>query len=69
MKKIVFATSNPTKAKRFSKGLLENGIEIMSLKDIDIETMSKAVGRKCGIISVNDKSFAEAIKGGYANDQ
>lgn len=46
-----------------------NNISLISLKDIDIEAMSKAVGRKCGIISVNDKSFAEAIKGGYANDQ
>jgi len=36
MKKIVFATGNPTKAKRFSKGLLENDIEILSLKDLDI---------------------------------
>ena len=36
MKKIVFATNNPTKAKRFSKGLLENNIEVLSLKDLDI---------------------------------
>lgn len=36
MKKIVFATGNPTKAKRFSKGLLENNIEVLSLKDLDI---------------------------------
>lgn len=37
MKKIVFATGNPTKAKRFSKGLMQNGIEILSLKDLGIE--------------------------------
>ena len=46
-----------------------NNISLVSLKDADIEAVSKAVGRKCGIISVNDKSFAEAIEGGYANDQ
>ncbi len=46
-----------------------NNIPLIILNDIDIETVSKAVGRKCGIISVNDKSFAEAIRGGYANDQ
>lgn len=37
MKKIVFATSNETKAKRFSKGLLEKGIEVLSLRDLDIK--------------------------------
>lgn len=37
MKKIVFATGNPTKAKRFSKGLMQNGIEVLSLKDLGIE--------------------------------
>ena len=37
MKKIVFATSNESKAKRFSKGLLEKEIEVLSLKDIDIK--------------------------------
>ena len=36
MKKIVFATGNPTKAKRFSKRLLENNVEVLSLKDLDI---------------------------------
>ena len=35
MKKILFATGNPTKAKRFSKGLQENGIEVITLQDID----------------------------------
>ena len=44
-------------------------VPFIVLTDADIEALSKAVGKKCGIISVNDKSFAEAIKGGYANDQ
>ena len=44
-------------------------IPFIVLTDTDIGALSKAVGKKCGIISVNDKSFAEAIKGGYANDQ
>lgn len=33
--KILFATGNDKKAKRFSKGLLEREIEVISLKDID----------------------------------
>ncbi len=37
MKQILFATGNPSKAKRFSKGLQEKGIELITLKDIDIE--------------------------------
>lgn len=37
MKKILFATGNPTKAKRFSVGLLKNDIEVLSLKDLNIE--------------------------------
>ena len=35
MKKVLFATGNQSKSKRFSKGLLEKGIEVLSLKDID----------------------------------
>lgn len=37
MKKIVFATGNPTKAKRFSKGLSEYDIEVLSLKDLNLD--------------------------------
>ena len=37
MKKVLFATGNPSKAKRFSKGLNENGIEVITLSDIDKE--------------------------------
>ena len=37
MKKVLFATSNPSKAIRFSKGLAEKGIEVITLKDINAE--------------------------------
>ena len=37
MKKILFATGNETKAKRFSNGLQEKGIEVITLKDINTE--------------------------------
>ena len=37
MKQIIFATSNESKAKRFSKGLKELGIEVLSLRDIDVK--------------------------------
>ena len=46
-------------------------IELMVLDDIDIITLSVAVGRKCGVLSVNDSSFAEAIRnmGGNVYDK
>ena len=34
---LLFATGNATKAKRFSKGLKERGIEVITLKDINKE--------------------------------
>lgn len=37
LKKVVFATGNPSKVKRFSKGLLKNNIELLSLKDLNID--------------------------------
>lgn len=35
MKQILFATANESKVKRFQKKLLENNIEMLTLKDID----------------------------------
>lgn len=35
MKKVLFATGNESKAKRFKKGLLENNIEIITINDIE----------------------------------
>ncbi len=48
--------------------------EHICLGDYDIQAVTTAVGRKCGILSVNDSSFADAIKkalaqGGIANDK
>lgn len=37
MKKILFVTGNASKAKRFSEGLLEEGIEVLTLQDVDID--------------------------------
>ena len=37
MKNVLFATGNTSKSKRFSKGLQEKGIKVISLKDIDSE--------------------------------
>lgn len=45
MKQVLFATGNPSKAKRFSKGLQEKGIEVITLKDIDIEVEIEENGK------------------------
>lgn len=37
------------------------GVEHIAFQGIDIKTVSDAVGRKCGILSVNDKGFAESM--------
>lgn len=37
-------------------------VKVTVLDDTNIDTLSHAVGRKCGILSVNDKGFAEAIE-------
>lgn len=51
----------------------KSGVKLITPKGVDIFTISNAVGRKCGVISVNDKGFAEAIclnfVGGNANDE
>ena len=44
MKQIVFATTNPTKAKRFSKGLSKYDIEVLSLKDLNLKLDSDENG-------------------------
>lgn len=45
MKQILFATSNKSKSKRFSEGLLKNNIEVLNLKDINIKLEDKEDGK------------------------
>ncbi|MEG1495742.1 MAG: non-canonical purine NTP pyrophosphatase [Bacilli bacterium] len=45
MKKILFATSNETKSKRFSKGLLEKDIEVINLKDLNLKLDDEENGK------------------------
>lgn len=36
-------------------------VRVIDLEQIDMQTLSHAVGRKCGIISVNDESFTSGL--------
>lgn len=47
----------------------KNNIEVLTLKEIGIADFSKAVGHKCGIISVNEKGFAQSLKEEILNDK
>ena len=39
----------------------KNAVRVLNLAGFDIETVSHAVGHKCGILSVNDSGFADAL--------
>lgn len=41
------------------------GVKHIILEDIDMKAVSDAVGRRCGIISVNDSGFADACAARY----
>lgn len=69
-KLIIVASDVSEKSQKEIRFLSSNkDINVITLESITIETVSNAVGRKCGIISVNDSGFADAILGGYANEQ
>ena len=51
----------------------KKNVPVKVFEEFDIQTLSDAVGRKCGIISVNDSAFADALTkacmiGGNANE-
>lgn len=45
MKKILFATTNPSKATRFSDGLNKHDIEVISLADLDLDVSVSEDGK------------------------
>ena len=51
----------------------KTGVKVFVLENTDTEAVSKALGKRCGIVSVNDDSFSKAIiekleLGGTAQD-
>ncbi len=73
--KLVFVCFDisPKSQKEITFQCNKKSVSTIVLGDYDIRSVSDAVGRNCGIISVNDSSFAgalaEQIKGGNANDK
>lgn len=41
----------------------KSSVRVITLDDCNIETLSGAVGKKCGILSVNDGGFSDGIIG------
>ena len=41
----------------------KNNVRVVTLEDCNIETLSHAVGKKCGMLSVNDIGFRDGIVG------
>ena len=46
---------------------MKNNVRVITLDDCNIIALSAAVGKKCGIISLNDSSFADGINGAINN--
>ena len=44
-------------------------IEVLTLKNVDIFTLSNSIGHKCGVISVNETGFAKSLKEEILNDK
>lgn len=57
---IVVAADVSAKSLKEIKFFAEEKAEVIEIS-CDKETLSHAVGKKCGIISVNDKGFSESI--------
>ena len=70
---LVCCDISPKSQKEITFQCNKKSVSTYVLDDYDIQSVSDAVGRNCGIISVNDSSFADAlseqIKGGNANDK
>ena len=47
----------------------KTGVEVLTLKTVDIFTLSNSIGHKCGVISVNETGFAKSLKEEILNDK
>ena len=70
---IIAEDISPKSRKEIAFFAEKKGIKYITTEGIDIKAVSDAVGRKCGIISVNDSGFADTcaayLQGGMANDR
>lgn len=74
-KLVITACDVSQKSRKEAAFFAEKGsVKLLTLERLDIRTLSDAVGRRCGILSINDSGFADAFlkaytRGGNANDE
>lgn len=72
---VVVASDISVKSKKEVSFFAEKeSVKQLILNDFNIKAVSDAVGRKCGIVSIIDSGFADAVlkayvEGGNANDE
>ena len=49
--KLLFATTNPAKVKTYKDKLAEKGIELITIKDLDIKININEPAKKVGIVA------------------
>lgn len=65
-KLVVIAKDISEKSKKEICFYAKDTVSVLDV-DFDIDTLSHAIGKRAGIISVNEIGFANAIRGGNAN--
>lgn len=60
---------SPKSLKEITFHAEKNNIKVFSLKGVSKEDLSRAIGRRCGVVSVNEKGFAESLKEEILNDK
>ena len=63
MKKVLFATTNPAKIKKYKKALEENGIELITIKDLNLKLNIEENGKNAiENAYIKAKTYYEATK-------
>ena len=63
MKKVLFATTNPAKVKKYKKALEENGIELITIKDLNLKLNIEENGKNAiENAYIKAKTYYEATK-------
>ena len=60
-KLVVIASDISEKTIKEIRFITKDKIPVKVLEEIDIDTLSIQIGKKCGIVSVNDEGFANAL--------
>ena len=72
--KLAVSAADVSEKSRKEIGFFCEKHKVLVLEGVDISAVSDAVGRRCGILTINDSGFADAflkayVEGGKANDE